>query len=390
MINKKSLEIIFLNFIILVILIFGFYLCIIGGYGSDEDTLPMIYVFESRLNDGTFVTSRFTGNPVAEIGIGFLSYYFGSKIVNLATFVFFLLSLIFIYFANLEKNNIKLFLLLCLSNHVLFFDNLEPIDYSWALLPFSMGLFFFSKKRFELAILFFAISVGTRINFFIFIIPIVLFFFTNLSKEKLIDNFIRIFVIFFVGSLFYLPIWYDYSFSLEWLTAARPINQGFLGLSARFIYKFILAFGYLQLFIILVYFLSSKSLILLFIKKKYLILIIFLNLFLFFYIPAELSYLQPALIFTYFFICHYFSKKIIYLIIVLNLSSWIVNYDFVKIHYKSQNKCDAVEALNAEFDFSFKIGSIKKYIKDRDLIQCWAYDTHHSRTQKILKGEPLK
>ena len=62
----------------------------------------------------------------------------------------------------------------------------------------------------------------------------------------------------------------------------------------------------------------------------------------------------------------------------------------MKIHYKSQNKCDAVEALNAEFDFSFKIGSIKKYIKDRDLIQCWAYDTHHSRTQKILKGEPLK
>ena len=284
MINKKSLEIIFLNFIILVILIFGFYLCIIGGYGSDEDTLPMIYVFESRLNDGTFVTSRFTGNPVAEIGIGFLSYYFGSKIVNLATFVFFLLSLIFIYFANFEKNNIKLFLLLCLSNHVLFFDNLEPIDYSWALLPFSMGLFFFSKKRFELAILFFAISLVSRINFFIFIIPIVLFFFTNLSKEKLIDNFIRIFVIFFVGSLFYLPIWYDYSFSLEWLTAARPINQGFLGLSARFIYKFILAFGYLQLFIILVYFLSSKSLILLFIKKKYLKIIIFLNLFLFFYI----------------------------------------------------------------------------------------------------------
>ena len=43
------------------------------GYGSDEDTLPMIYVFESKLNTGTFVSSRFTGNPVAEIGIGFLA-----------------------------------------------------------------------------------------------------------------------------------------------------------------------------------------------------------------------------------------------------------------------------------------------------------------------------
>ena len=68
----------------------------IGGYGSDEDTLPMIYVFESRLIDGTFVTSRFTGNPVAEIGIGFLSHYFGSKIVNLVTFSFFLASLFYL------------------------------------------------------------------------------------------------------------------------------------------------------------------------------------------------------------------------------------------------------------------------------------------------------
>ena len=279
---------------------------------------------------------------------------------------------------------------MCLSNQILFFDNLEPIDYSWALLPFSMGLFFFAKKKNELAILFFAISVGTRINFFIFIIPIVFFFFDNVIKEKLIENFIKIFVIFFVGSLFYLPIWYDYSFSLEWLTAARPINQGILGLLVRFIYKFILVFGYLQLFIILITFLRSRSLIFLFLNKKYLVLIIFVNLLLFFYIPAELSYLQPALIFTYFFISQYFSKRIIYLIIFLNFVSWIVNYDFVKIHYKSENKCDPIEAIDAEFNFSIKTGSVKKYINDRNLIECWAYDTEYSRTQKILEGKPLK
>ena len=51
-----------LNILILgIIIIFGFYLCFIGGYGSDEDTLPMIYVFEARLSDGKFVSSRFTG-----------------------------------------------------------------------------------------------------------------------------------------------------------------------------------------------------------------------------------------------------------------------------------------------------------------------------------------
>ena len=34
-----------------VIIILGFYLCFIGGYGSDEDTLPMIYVFEAMKRD---------------------------------------------------------------------------------------------------------------------------------------------------------------------------------------------------------------------------------------------------------------------------------------------------------------------------------------------------
>src|SRR5210317_1415229 len=111
MFNQKSLENNILNFIIILIIIFGFYLCAVGGYGSDEDTLPMIYVFESRLNDGSFVTSRFTGNPVAEIGIGFLSYYFGSTVVNIVTFIFFLVSLVLIYISNLEKNNLKLFLI---------------------------------------------------------------------------------------------------------------------------------------------------------------------------------------------------------------------------------------------------------------------------------------
>ena len=75
MTNQINSEKIFQNLILIVIIIYGFYLCLIGGYGSDEDTLPMIYVFESRLIDGTFVTSRFTGNPVAEIGIGFLSHF---------------------------------------------------------------------------------------------------------------------------------------------------------------------------------------------------------------------------------------------------------------------------------------------------------------------------
>ena len=126
----------------------------------------------------------------------------------------------------------------------------------------------------------------------------------------MVDKLSRVFVIFFIGSLFYLPIWYDNSFNLEWLTAARPINQGFFGLLARFVYKSCLAIGYLQLLIIFISFFKSKSLIFLIIKKKYIFSIILLNIILFLYIPAELSYLQACTRFFIFFYINYFSKKL--------------------------------------------------------------------------------
>lgn len=159
---------------------------------------------------------------------------------------------------------------------------------------------------------------------------------------------------------------------------------------ARFFYKSIISVGYIQLIIILVNFLISKNLLFLLIKKKYLFFIIILNLVIFLYIPAELSYLQPALVFLYFFVSNYFTKKIVYLIIILNFLSWIINFDFIEIKYKSDNKCDPIQAINADIKFSIKKGAVEKFIIDRNLIECWAYNTHPSRTEKILQGEALK
>ena len=89
--NIYSNEKLFINIFLFLIVVVGIYFCFIGGYGSDEDTLPMIYVFEAKLHDGRFVSSRFTGNPVAELGFGFLSYFFGSWASNLSTYLFLLL-----------------------------------------------------------------------------------------------------------------------------------------------------------------------------------------------------------------------------------------------------------------------------------------------------------
>ena len=43
-------------------------------------------VFTYLLNTGNLMTSRFTGYPVAEIGLGFLAYNFGSFYTNSSIF----------------------------------------------------------------------------------------------------------------------------------------------------------------------------------------------------------------------------------------------------------------------------------------------------------------
>ena len=90
------------------IILFGIYLAFTSGYGSDEDTLPMIGVFQGILKNGIVMSSRFTGYPIPELGIGFLSHYLGSWAANFTTFIFFISGIIFFYHAtNFLKSGLK-------------------------------------------------------------------------------------------------------------------------------------------------------------------------------------------------------------------------------------------------------------------------------------------
>ncbi len=377
------------NILILSFVLFGFYLCYIGGYGSDEDTLPMLYVFEARLADGRFVSSRFTSYPIPEIGIGFLSYFFGSFAANSVTYLFLLVSLFFIYFTfqeKLNKDKLKLFIILSLSSPILFFENLEPMDYSWAFLFFSIGTFFFSRKIFELAVLGFGFAIGSRINFVIFVLLFIyLFNFKeNIDYKKRSLIFLNSFII---GGLFYLPVWFDNSFNLNWITAARPIEQGFFGLIARFTYKSIMTFGLIQ-FILILYFLFKSR----FNKTselKILIILTISNFALFLYIPAEKSYLQPALIFLNLILIENLHKNIINLLIVFNLLSWLISYDFLKIEYKDNSMCAPKHAISASFEFNLSKGAVSNFYDSRKMILCWV-DINSERGKRIFEGKSTK
>ncbi len=373
------------------IILFGIYLAFTSGYGSDEDTLPMIGVFQGILKNGIVMSSRFTGYPIPELGIGFLSHYLGSWAANFTTFIFFISGIIFFYHAldtEYNKENFITFFLICLSSPVLFFDNIEPIDYSWAFLFYSIGIFCLKKNFFEIAILFFGFCIGTRINFTPFVMLAIFLF--NYDIKIINNRKVGIFLCsFVVGGLFYLTIWYQNSFSLEWLTSARPIHQGFAGLIARFFYKSIMAIG--PFFLIFLFFATAYYLK---IPKKFknfnlVTFIIIINLLIFLYIPAELSYLQPMLISLYYLINKLFDKKVVYILIFLNLFTWLIDFNFLEVNYKRNNNCDNVEAISAKINFKFTQGKLNQFYETRDrIVECWIKD--EKRGEIIKKGGALK
>ena len=387
----KNYEKSLIYLILLSIIIFGIYLCYIGGYGSDEDTLPMIYVFETKLTQGRFVSSRFTGNPVAELGIGFLSYFFGSFVANIFTYLFLLFGLVIFFYSfqeNIKFEKLYFFLFLCLTNPILFFDNLEPVDYSWAFFFFSLGIFFFSRKLFELSILFFALSIGVRINYVLFVLFIILFyhFDDKISIPRRIGIFISAFIF---GGLFYLPIWYENNFNLSWLTAARPTSEGLIGILARFTYKTYISVGYLSSFFVIFYFTKNLKILKSVKNIKSLFLLCLANLLIFLWIPAEFSYLQLFLVIISFLIFDIKKKFFYYLVCIGNLFSWIIFFSPVNIHHYNEEICAPKNAKSVSINISLEKGFYYKYIDSRDMIKCWAR-SESERDKRILKGDALK
>jgi len=375
--------------IFIIFTFFGIYLCKVGGYGSDEDTLPMIGTFINYLN-GNFMTSRFTGYPVAEFIIGFLSYNFGSFTTNFFVFLSLISGLIIFYLSlknEFDINKTILFLIFLLSNPIIFFDNLEPIDYSIAFLFFSLGTYFLKKNFLELSVIFFGICIGARINFAPFVVLIILF-----SKFNYVGiNYRKIFIILssiFIGCLFYLPVWIHSSLTLDWLRAGRPEGD-FFDYFVRFLYKTWKTIGFIQLLLILFLLKKYQKTILNYNYSILIFLLILSNLLIFLYIPAELSYLQPMIIFLYFIIFECIEKKYIYILIFINLLTWFVNFEPIKVLYNSNNYCDPVQAIDAKIQPKIIKGYYFSFLESRNKIKCWInVDTEIGK--KILEGKPFK
>lgn len=394
--NKKSFEFITAS----LILMFALYLCFINNYGWDWDTYAMFETFLNLKENGIYLRSRGAGYLIPEIGMGFLAYYFGSAVTNLVTFIFLIIGLFFFYKAgtnilNLKDNpkaNIYLFIILCLSNHIIMRDSTIPMDYSWSFMFYSVGLYALTIKKFEISILFFALCFGSRFNFIVFIIPTI-FFIDNkiLNLEKKI---IHMLIIIFFGCLFYVPSWLQSQFNLDFIyseQASFKTNSIFsFEEISRFTYKIFKTFGIISFLFILYQFLNLKDMIF---KYKFYLILIFFNFLLFFIFPWEPSFLWLSIISIFFILLSQVSYKIIYLLIFFNLFNWFYQLEIVKIKY-IKNNCFK-SPVSANISPHFKKGLVLNQQNRLNDVRCYP-DLLGSTTkimnyrEKILSGRKLK
>jgi hypothetical protein len=361
----------FLNLFIFLILILILILSQRNYYGNDVDTYAVINTFLQFIEESFYSPSRLYGSPLAEFILGFLLYNFGPNFTNFLIVFLFIASIYFLskFFLGLnDKVNKKLFILLCISNPLLVFDNINISDYPLALFFFSLGLYFYKKNNL-IGLFLFCSSIACRTNFILFssLIIILNHKISLLTLRNLLIMFIFVIILYYPSLLFY-----DY----------KPINNSPLGglrfeigeeykfifknQVGRFFYKVIILIGFIQSIIIFFYIIINLSKIKIkdILNKYYFeILLILLNLFVFLLLPTKISIISLFIILFYIILVRIIRQEVIYLLIILNLFSIFIYIDFLKINYRFEDKCKPIQAISANFEFSLKEGHLYQYLE---------------------------
>lgn len=386
----------FKHVLITISLIFlGILTSLYKGYGDDLDSHALILSFIGVLENGIYSPSRFYGSPFGELFYGYIGYNFGSFLGSFLSYCFFLFSIILI-FTSYSKNKISqkdlfLFILICISNPVLYFDNTNPSDYPLSLFLFSTALFLFKKNNKFYSIIFFALTIATRANFALLIIVFLIYeMFKNKKDYK--SSLLVLFYSLAISSLFYFPIFIQSKYSLSFISNGGGPDLTFEALTPRFLYKSYLSIGvFSSIFILYAFFLNIKKVKKLILNQKDLIFLIFLNLLVFYFMPTKTSIISLALILFYVFLFKLVDKKkYIYPIIFLNFLFYIVSYQLFDFKYKYSGKCDPIEALGAEFSIKVSQGYFFKRNKMmRNQIFCASKELGEN-SQKYINGSRIK
>ena len=94
--------------------------------------------------------------------------------------------------------------------------------------------------------------------------------------------------------------------------------------------------------------------------------------------------------FCLFFLTKYIQKKLIYVILILNFASWIINPQFINIKYREmKNACSPKQAIDTEIDIHLKKGYYFNYLETRKMINCFA-PGNSERNIRVRQGLSTK
>lgn len=192
----------------------------------------------------------------------------------------------------------------------------------------------------------------------------------------------------FIGALFYVPIWFNSGFGFDWVTAVRPINQGYLYLVERFIGKTWMAFGLLALPFSIYLLVKSINKFHSLRNLKVVTFLIFSNLLIYLSVPVDRSYLQLSLILFFLLLTHSPLRQLA-VVVLLNLMSWFILINPLSFTFRSDKLCDPIEAISAKFEPSLGKGELYIFLEGQKKSICYQ-DSLKDRKNELNSGLKLK
>lgn len=209
-----------------------------NGFGVEEDSYGIVVAAKNTYETGILEVSRLPGHPVFEIVLSSLYPFCSPFLFNGLSALMSAIAIMFLtlVFKHYDEQKYWLAALAIAFTPIFYVASVYTIDYVWAAAFFSGAWYFMLKRKYYLFSLFFALSVGCRINS-ISLLPVFILIDYAENNEF---NFKRMAIYTFLSVLlsvfFYLPVinvygfdFFDYSDQFPYPSWQKIIYKSTIG-----------------------------------------------------------------------------------------------------------------------------------------------------------------
>lgn len=338
-----------------------------NGYGDNLDNYRMLRSWQQMVLHGLYQPSRFQGNLPSELALGFGASQLGPLGTSLISALASLASLFMAWrlLGKLTDRRIAAWALLPVAvNPYWVLASCTAMDYVHPLPFYLLGVYLLIERRSHLAVLALGLAAGIRISF----LPLGLLSLgwsfaleRDRTQRRVWIEAALAFVV--ITGLIYVPAWISAHLGLSFLGSDRPTSQGLFGMLARWLYKSAYLYGLVGALIVVAIVVSVARMgwqwrrgagdawVRSSCERRVLVAataLIAFHIALFFYIPARVQYLLPALL-GFAALCAVWRvpRSVLLGLALAQFSYWFVSFDLLQVQYASHDPCSGVHATHA-------------------------------------------